>query len=103
MRNAQDINRSLLTKHRHRSERLSLSERSNLRHSIGLRPQMVLTLQDGWVQEIWVNGRAPIISLHDYDWAETDPLALRDADGHAFSCLNWSSPAWRLGLTVNPL
>ena len=46
---------------------------SRLERDIGPRPQMTLVIQDQRICEIWVNGRAPVITLRDYDWGEADP------------------------------
>lgn len=73
-----------------------------LEQVLGPRPQMTLVLADGQVAEIWVDGRAPLISIHDYDWAATDPGHCRDTDGFAFSSINWRRPAWALGLSLHP-
>ena len=75
---------------------------SRLERQIGPRPQITLVVQDQTVCEIWVNGRAPIITLHDYDWGETDPDPAIDAEGIAFSPINWRGPAWTLGLSLYP-
>lgn len=48
---------------------------------LGPRPHMTLVIEESRVVEIWVDGRAPLIGLHDYDWGETDPDANRDAEG----------------------
>ncbi len=66
------------------------------------RPRLVLTVIDGRITDVSVDDRAPDIVLHDYDWGETDPDALRDRDGHAFSKINWRAPAWKLGLSLYP-
>jgi len=75
---------------------------SRLERQIGPRPQITLVIQDQTVCEIWVNGRAPLITLHDYDWGETDPDPAFDAEGIAFSPINWRGPAWTLGLSLYP-
>lgn len=75
---------------------------SPLERQIGPRPQMTLVIQDQTICEIWVNGRAPIITLHDCDWGETDSDPAFDAEGIAFSPINWRGPAWTLGLSLYP-
>lgn len=72
-----------------------------LEHLLGPRPQMTLVLVDGQVAEIWVEDRAPLISIHDYDWGESDPDPCRDADGFPFTKINWRRPAWALGLSLH--
>ena len=69
---------------------------------LGPRPHMTLVIEESRVVEIWVDGRAPLIGLHDYDWGETDPDANRDAEGLPFSPINWKGPAWALGLSLYP-
>lgn len=61
---------------------------------------MTLVICNGYVAEIWVNGRAPIIAIRDYDEGETDQNAMQDQDGFAFSQVNWNAPAWTLGLSL---
>ncbi len=63
---------------------------------LGPRPRMTLVIQDSKIVEIWVEGRAPIITVHDYDWGATDP-------GSAFSPITWNRPAWMLGLSLRSL
>lgn len=75
---------------------------SKLERRGGPRPRMTLIIDDGFVREIWVNGRAPLITLHDYDWGATDPDPAFDAEGFAFSPINWRGPAWTLGLSLHP-
>lgn len=75
-------------------------QQSYLERILGPRPQMTLVMQDRLVTEIWVNGRAPRISVHDYDWGETDRNPNYDRDGAAFSRITWREPAWRLGLCL---
>lgn len=72
----------------------------NVFASLGPRPRMTLVICDGCVAEIWVNGRAPIITIRDYDEGETDQEPMRDQDGFAFSHINWNAPAWTLGLSL---
>ncbi len=71
-------------------------------HILGPRPRMTLVVEESRVVEIWVDGRAPLIGLHDYDWGETDRHAVRDEDGFAFTPINWKGPAWALGLSLYP-
>ncbi|MCR9193837.1 MAG: hypothetical protein NXH88_03840, partial [Hyphomonas sp.] len=52
---------------------------------LGPRPRMTLVICEQQVAEIWVEGRAPLISIRDYDWGETDPGPSRDADGFPFT------------------
>lgn len=67
---------------------------------LGPRPRMTLVICEGQVAEIWVGGRAPLISIRDYDWGETDPEPSRDVDGFPFTKVNWRDPAWTLGLSL---
>ncbi|MEH6487910.1 hypothetical protein [Hyphomonas oceanitis] len=69
---------------------------------LGPRPGLTFVIQDARVVEIWVAGRAPRITLRDYDWGETDPDALRDRDGLPFTPIRWKLPAWALGLSLFP-
>lgn len=69
---------------------------------LGPRPDLTFVIQDAQVVEIWVAGRAPRISLRDYDWGKTDRHALRDRDGIPFTPINWRLPAWALGLFLHP-
>ncbi|WP_341197228.1 ParB/RepB/Spo0J family partition protein [Hyphomonas chukchiensis] len=75
---------------------------SALEHILGPRPRLTLVVEESRVVEIWVDGRAPLIGLHDYDWAETDPDASRDEEGFPFIPINWKGPAWALGLSLYP-
>jgi len=75
---------------------------SDLLASLGPRPRMTLVICEAQVAEIWVEGRAPAITIRDYDWGETDPDPSRDADGFAFTKINWRDPAWKLGLSLYP-
>ncbi|MEP0314224.1 MAG: hypothetical protein ABJL57_18530 [Hyphomonas sp.] len=68
----------------------------------GPRPRMTLVIADAQVAEIWIEGHEPVITIHDYDWGETDPDACRDRDGHPFSKINWRQPVWKLGLSLYP-
>lgn len=79
--------------------RLTKIDRSRIEES---RPNLTLVVADMFIREIWVAGRAPIITIHDYDWGETDPAPERDASGIPFIRINWRRPAWRLGLSLHP-
>lgn len=78
-----------------------MTQQNNSR--LGPRPRLTLVIQDSKIVEIWVEGRAPIITVHDYDWGETDPDPTLDEEGYAFSPITWSRPAWMLGLSLHPL
>lgn len=67
---------------------------------LGPRPNLTLVVQDQLIREIWVEERAPIIAIHDYDWGETDPNPAFDQEGFAFSVISWRRPAWMLGLSL---
>jgi ParB family chromosome partitioning protein len=69
---------------------------------LGPRPRLTLVICEQQVAEIWVEGRAPLISIRDYDWGKTDPDPSRDADGFPFTKINWRDPAWKLGLSLYP-
>ena len=73
-----------------------------LNETLGPQPEMTLVIQNMTIVEIWVDGRAPIITFHDYDWGETDPDPTFDAEGVAFSPIRWRRPAWALGLSLHP-
>ena len=73
-----------------------------LEHILGPRPRLTLVVDDARVVEIWIDGRAPLIDLHDYDWGETDRHANRDEEGFPFTPINWKGPAWALGLSLYP-
>ena len=75
---------------------------SALEHILGPRPRLTLVVEASRVVEIWVDGRAPLIALNDYDWGETDRHAVRDAEGFPFTPINWKGPAWALGLSLYP-
>lgn len=75
---------------------------SHIFHQLGPRPRLTLVICEQQVAEIWVEGRAPIISIRDYDWGETDPDPSRDADGFPYTKINWRDPAWKLGLSLYP-
>ena len=75
---------------------------SRVEQVLGPRPQLRLAIQDGVVTEIWVYGRAPIITIHDYDWGQTDADPAFDEEGFAFSPISWRRPAWTLGLSLHP-
>lgn len=63
---------------------------------------MTLVICDAQVAEIWVNGRAPLITIRDYDWGETDRAPIYDCDGFAYTKINWRHPPWALGLSLSP-
>lgn len=75
---------------------------SRIEQMLGPRPRLTLVICDMAVREIWVEGRAPLITVHDYDWGETDPDPAFDEEGSAFSSINWRGPAWTLGLSLHP-
>ena len=75
---------------------------STLDHVLGPRPRLTLVVEEARVVEIWVDGRAPLIALNDYDWGETDRHAVRDEEGFPFTPINWKGPAWALGLSLYP-
>ncbi|MGC6499863.1 MAG: ParB/RepB/Spo0J family partition protein [Henriciella sp.] len=75
---------------------------SRIFDQLGPRPRMTLVICEQQVAEIWVEGRAPRISIRDYDWGETDPDPSRDADGFPYTKINWRDPAWKLGLSLYP-
>ncbi|MEH6695527.1 MAG: ParB/RepB/Spo0J family partition protein [Hyphomonas sp.] len=75
---------------------------SALEHILGPRPRLTLVVEASRVVEIWVDGRAPLITLNDYDWGETDRHAVRDEEGFPFTPINWKGPAWALGLSLYP-
>jgi ParB family chromosome partitioning protein len=68
---------------------------------LGPRPALTLVVQDQLIREIWVEDRAPIITIYDYDWGETDPCPAFDQEGFAFSPISWRRPAWMLGLSLH--
>lgn len=74
----------------------------NPRLKLGPRPSLTLMIQSGYIQEIWVQKGAPIITLHDYDWGETDPMAIQDGEGLSYSKFTWKEPVWKLGLSIQP-
>ncbi len=69
---------------------------------LGPRPRLTLVIAEAQVAEIWVEGRAPTITIRDYDWGESDPEPSRDGDGFPFTKINWRGPAWALGLSLYP-
>jgi hypothetical protein len=69
---------------------------------LGPRPSLTLDIERGFVIGIWVAGRRPDITIHDYDWGETAPDARRDYWGAPFVPINWRLPPWRLGLALAP-
>ncbi|WP_084398933.1 ParB/RepB/Spo0J family partition protein [Henriciella aquimarina] len=79
-----------------------MSAARSLAERLGPRPRMTLVIAEAQVAEIWVEGRAPLITIRDYDWGETDPEPSRDGDGFPFTKINWRGPAWALGLSLYP-
>ncbi len=75
---------------------------STLERLLGPRPGVTFVIADQMVTEIWVAGRAPRITIRDYDWGETDLYPCRDPDGVPFTPINWTGPAWMLGLSLYP-
>lgn len=73
---------------------------SQLYKSLGPRPRLTFIIADEHIAQIWVNGRAPRISIRDYDWGPTDPRARRDRDGYPYTKIHWTGPAWALGLSL---
>lgn len=69
---------------------------------LGPRPELTLVMENQFVSQIWVDGRAPIICIHDYDWGETDRAPARDRDGFPYTKITWRQPAWALGLSLHP-
>ena len=70
--------------------------------ALGPRPKLTFVICGQSVTEIWVNGRALLISLRDYDLGPYDLIACHDRDGFAYTRTDWQAPAWRLGLTLDP-
>ena len=79
-----------------------MSAARSLTELLGPPPRMTLVIAEAQVAEIWVEGRAPLITIRDYDWGETDPEPCRDGDGFPFTKINWRGPAWALGLSLYP-
>lgn len=79
-----------------------MSAARTLAELLGPRPRMTLVIADTQVAEIWVEGRAPLITIRDYDWGETDPEPCRDGDGFPYTKINCRGPAWALGLSLCP-
>ena len=79
-----------------------MSAARSLTELLGPRPRMTLVIAEAQVAEIWVEGRAPLITIRDYDWGETDPEPSRDSEGFPFTKINWRGPAWALGLSLYP-
>ncbi|KCZ45794.1 ParB/RepB/Spo0J family partition protein [Hyphomonas sp. CY54-11-8] len=79
-----------------------MSAARSLTDLLGPRPRMTLVIAEAQVAEIWVEGRAPLITIRDYDWGETDPEPCRDGDGFPFTKIHWRDPAWALGLSLYP-
>ena len=70
--------------------------------ALGPRLRLTFVICEQQVTEVWVGGRAPLISIRDYDCGPFDPNACRDRDGFAYARTDWQAPAWRLGLTLDP-
>lgn len=79
-----------------------MSAARSLAELLGPRPRMTLVIAEAQVAEIWVEGRAPLITIRDYDWGATDPEPCHDGDGFPFTKINWRGPAWALGLSLYP-
>ncbi len=79
-----------------------MSQPQKILSSLGPRPRLTFVICEGRVAEIWVNGRAPLIMIRDYDCGETDPNPSYDCDGFAYTNINWRAPAWALGLLLSP-
>ena len=79
-----------------------MSAARSLTELLGPRPRLTLVIAEAQVAEIWVEGRAPLITIRDYDWGETDPEPSRDGEGFPFTKVNWRGPAWALGLSLYP-
>ena len=77
-----------------------MSVARSLTELLGPRPRLTLVIAEAQVAEIWVEGRAPLITIRDYDWGETDPEPCRDGDGFPYTKINWRGPAWALGLSL---
>lgn len=73
-----------------------------LERMLGPRPGVTFVIADQMVTEIWVAGRAPRITIRDYDWGETDLYPCRDPDGFPFTPITWRGPPWMLGLSLHP-
>lgn len=69
---------------------------------LGPRPGVTFVIADQMVTEVWVAGRAPHITIRDYDWGESDLHPYRDRDGVPFTPIKWTGPAWTLGLSLHP-
>lgn len=69
---------------------------------LGPRPGVTFVIENQMVTEIWVDGRAPRITLRDYDWGESDLHPVYDRGGVPFTPINWRRPAWMLGLSLHP-
>ena len=69
---------------------------------LGPRPRLTLVVSDMFVSEIWIEGRAPLITIHDYDWGQTDRHPAIDGEGVPFTPIRWKQPAWTLGLSLHP-
>lgn len=75
---------------------------TKLEADLGPRPRMALVVEGQMVREIWVNGRAPTITIRDYDWGQSDTDPRVDRDGFPYTFIRWRRPAWALGLSLYP-
>lgn len=66
---------------------------------LGPRPGVTFVIENQMVTEIWVAGRAPRITLRDYDWGQSDLHPCFDREGYPFTPITWRGPAWKLGLS----
>jgi hypothetical protein len=70
---------------------------------LGPRPELVLSIEDGFVVAVWVDGRRPDILIHDYDVRADEADARIDFDGLAYAPVRWRFAPWQLGLALAPL
>ena len=69
---------------------------------LGPRPELVLSIDDGFVVAISVNGRRPDILIHDYEARAGDPDACLDFDHLPYLRVRWRLAPWQLGLVLAP-
>ena len=69
---------------------------------LGLRPQLTLDIELGFVTAIWVAGRRPDVTIRDFDLGASAPDASLDYFGAPFVPIRWSLPPWQLGLALAP-
>lgn len=69
---------------------------------LGPRPGVTLVIENHLVTEIWVAGRAPYITIRDYDWGQTDLAPVIDREGYPFTPIRWKGTAQQLGLSLYP-